>query len=258
MQWDFPQRTRFVDAFFKRIELQFRNIVFADAVLMAPTERNKAINAPSLPINVLFILAEDVASHVNYPFFRVSFTCVRRTGESALGMSPVPKRTLNQYISACRTSGPSWVLAIDVRINVSSSGEMYCLRCRRTPLDRLETGDAEIAFFVCPACHRHYALKPGKGLTYRWGHPISLALYSVIFDEDPAREEKVSSTAADLIKDRSNEEIAEMVSEINLELLEPVQKVRDILDCHANEEQLRAFLKLVSDRLERSLQSGKT
>ncbi len=172
-------------------------------------------------------------------------------------MFPVPNRTLNHYISACKTSVPSGVLAIVVRNNVSSLGKMYCLRCRKIRLDRLEPRDAEIVFFACPACHRHYASKPGTGLTYRWGHPISLVLYSVIFDDSPAREEKASAAAADLIAGRTRDDVATMVSEIDLELQDPVQEVRDILDCAASEDQLRVYLRLVCDRLERHLKSEK-
>ena len=128
---------------------------------------------------------------------------------------------------------------------------LYCLRCQAEPLQRLDVSDAGIEFFECSACRRQYALRPGKGLTYRWGHPISLALYGVIFDESPADAEQICKVSAHLQGGRSDVEIAALVKEIRFELSEPTQQVRDILDCRATEQKLRLFLQLLCDRLEK-------
>ena len=56
--------------------------------------------------------------------------------------------------------------------------ELRCLRCKTVPLTEAGPSDPRIAFFECPSCRRQYALRPGKQLTFRWLHPISLALYA--------------------------------------------------------------------------------
>ena len=114
--------------------------------------------------------------------------------------------------------------------------------------DRAET--ARDSFFECPACGRHYARKPGKGLTFRWLHPISLALYDVIFDDHPARPETVSRNAESLLRQWTQDQIAAAIEEVRLELANPTQEVRDVLDCRATESELREFLRRLCDRLE--------
>lgn len=54
---------------------------------------------------------------------------------------------------------------------------LNCLRCTRQALAALSVPSAETTFFECPSCGRHYAHTTGRPLTFRWGHPISLALY---------------------------------------------------------------------------------
>jgi hypothetical protein len=110
-------------------------------------------------------------------------------------------------------------------------------------------------FFECLACGRQYALRPGQELTYRWRHPISLALYGVIFD--PPTNAAVLRAAESLREGRSDDEIAALVKEIRLELNDPTQQVRDILDCRATEEELRNFLGLVCLSIESALKSGR-
>lgn len=118
--------------------------------------------------------------------------------------------------------------------------EHRCLRCKNVSLKELEPIDLRITFFECPSCRRHYALQPGKPLTFRWGHPISLPLYSVIFDDAPAQ--RAAAVAASFVKQRSPEQVERFVGEIKLELEEPTQQVRDILDCRATEPELREYL----------------
>jgi len=99
---------------------------------------------------------------------------------------------------------------------------------------------AAAAFFECPACGRQYTLKRGKALTFRWGHPVSLALYPAQMFPDPRGGE--AAAAKDMMRGKSREEIAAMADEIVLELDQPSQRVRDILDCVAPEEICRAYL----------------
>jgi hypothetical protein len=131
------------------------------------------------------------------------------------------------------------------------ASERRCLRCKTVPLTVLPGSCSEIAFFGCPECERHHALLPGKQLTFRWLHPISLVLYSVQFDESPAgREEEI---ARSLIRSRPVEHLEYIVREIRLELEEPTQQVRDILDCRGSESDLRAFLRSVAGKIATTL-----
>jgi len=122
-----------------------------------------------------------------------------------------------------------------------------CLRCKTEVLSQLPSSP-NIAFYECPACHRHYALVPGKQLTFRWLHPISLPLYGVQFDDIPA--ERAETEAKMLVEQRPPAYLRLMVEEIRLELRDPTQQVRDILDCRASEEKLREFLRLFADHVD--------
>ena len=123
-----------------------------------------------------------------------------------------------------------------------------CLRCKTVRLDVLES-DAEITFFACSTCRRHYTRKAGAGLTFRWGNPLSLALYGVIYAETaPPHAERL----ADHLADGKDPAVLERyVREIELELDDPTQAVAEILPMVVpkTEENLREFLRLVADRL---------
>jgi hypothetical protein len=134
--------------------------------------------------------------------------------------------------------------------------EPLCLRCRTVALTELSASAPDIRFYECPACGRHYALKPGKRLTFRWLHPISLALYGLIFERNPVPRAEADAEATVKQGSSTPEELQRMVDEIRLELNEPTQQVRDILDCQASEEQLREFLRRYADHLEK-LASGR-
>ena len=118
---------------------------------------------------------------------------------------------------------------------------LTCPRCPEVTLLRSPGSTAEITFLECPSCQRWYAKKPGAPLTYRWGHPVTLALYSVIFDRDPVPQAK--SIARGFLETRGREVVARMADEIEFELNQPTQRVRDALDSVATEEKCREFLK---------------
>ncbi len=115
-----------------------------------------------------------------------------------------------------------------------------CLRCGTVELQRLPESTSGMAFFECPSCGRHYARAAGKALTFRWLHPISLALHPVLFFPEPRGAERKSAQA--LVEGRTAEEIAALADEIELELKQPTQRVRDIIGNAATEEDCRAFL----------------
>jgi hypothetical protein len=124
--------------------------------------------------------------------------------------------------------------------------QLHCLRCKTIELVALASPDG-ISFFECPECHRNFARKAGDALCFRWMHPISLVLYPVIFEPDPLQHcERVAAMRA---QEDSVEQIRLMVQEIGLELDDPTQQVRDILDCRASEEELRKYLRCVAERL---------
>lgn len=125
-----------------------------------------------------------------------------------------------------------------------------CLRCKTIVLNRLPS-PSEITFFECPSCRRRYSLKPGKGLTFQWGHPISLVLYFVLFDRAPVG--RAAEAAATLAGQRTAEELQTWIREIQLELDEPTQQVRHILDCPASEDDLREYIHQFVVELDRLL-----
>jgi hypothetical protein len=132
--------------------------------------------------------------------------------------------------------------------------EHLCLRCRTVVLLPLPSPPG-IAFYECPACQRHYALKPGKQLTFRWLNPISVALYGVIFESKPA--ERAKFVAELIFEQNSIAYLKAMVAEIRLELEDPTQQVRDIVGCHASDEQLREFLSLFTNEIEQLIDGKK-
>ena len=127
-----------------------------------------------------------------------------------------------------------------------SESQPHCLRCKTTELISVASPGG-ISFFECPECHRNFARKSGGALCFRWPHPIGLVLYPVIFADDPGRDcERVAEMFA---KQETSERIRLIVQEIKLELDDPTQQVRDILECHASEDDLRKYLGCVSERL---------
>ena len=123
-----------------------------------------------------------------------------------------------------------------------------CPRCKSMLVQNKETSST-MAFFDCPSCHWHFAQEPGKGLHDRWLSPLSIALYSQIFEEHP--ENTAEANAETLLSQRSDM-ITPLLIEIDRELVAPTQKVSEIHDfAYAKEENLRAHLRLLADALRR-------
>jgi hypothetical protein len=123
---------------------------------------------------------------------------------------------------------------------MQESPPILCLRCLHSALKPTDSPPG-LQCWVCPTCARAYTKKPGTPLTFRWGHPISLALYPVIFDPDPAP--RAADVARRLAGQWTAEEAAQVVAEITLELEAPTQPVRSIVDNVASEEACRAYLR---------------
>jgi hypothetical protein len=135
---------------------------------------------------------------------------------------------------------------VDRRCDDSSMAQtgVRCPRCGRV-LTRTESYSS-IRFFECVPCRRAYARQSGQGLHERWLGPLSLVLYGVIFEKRP--QDAATRIAALYVDDPRRDEL---VAEIRLELRQPSQSVREILDLRASETDLREFLALVADELER-------
>lgn len=132
----------------------------------------------------------------------------------------------------------------------SSERSPLCLRCKTMALNPLDAPPG-IAFFECPACHRQFAGDEKGALHFRWGHPITLLLYSVIFEAHPA--ERCEPVADEFLKMQSSDFVQRAVQEIELELDDPTQQLRDTVKCGAPEFEVRAFLACVARRLEAAL-----
>jgi len=135
------------------------------------------------------------------------------------------------------------------------AGPPLCLRCKTVRLDVLHS-DAEIAFLACPSCQREYTRRAGGALVERWRGPLSIALYGVIFAEDAIpHAERLAEQLAQLASSWDPATLELFISEIELELADPIQAVTEILPMAApkTEENLREFLRLVAVRLRERL-----
>jgi hypothetical protein len=114
---------------------------------------------------------------------------------------------------------------------------------RLPKLNVLPESNDQITFYQCPSCLRQYAQRAGRTLCDRWLSPLGIVLYGIQFEPNPqAGAERV---ARSLLQQQKPEEITRMILEIEAELQEPRQQVRDILDLTQAEEELRAFLRRV-------------
>jgi len=90
-----------------------------------------------------------------------------------------------------------------------------------------------------------YAKRPGAAITYRWLHPISIALYGFFFRSGGLEAHQAMAVRA-ITKGRDHAEILAVLREIEDELDSPTQEVRLILEGHQrSEEDCRAFLSSV-------------
>lgn len=136
-----------------------------------------------------------------------------------------------------------------------SSSEMppHCLRCKTAELVALDS-PRDVSFFECPRCHRNFTRRTEGALFFRWGHPITLLLYPVIFESRPV--ERCEGVVSGFVKGRSSEILQRAIEEIRLELNEPTQQVRDTLNCCASEQDLRAYLHRAVDQMEARIGQG--
>ena len=84
-------------------------------------------------------------------------------------------------------------------------------------------------------------------MTFRWLHPITVALYGVIFDRNPVLR---AGQVAESLASEPAEWRAALLREIVLELADPTQDLADTLDLAAPDAVLRDFLRELATRLE--------
>lgn len=143
-----------------------------------------------------------------------------------------------QYISAEKT-----VKGIKIKDN-----NLYCLRCD-TKLNIDSSSSEEVCFYQCRQCNSHYRLHEDNSLVDRWGMPISLVLYGVIFDQHPINKVK---NIAEKFSLRDDIDLAFLINNIEEELQNPTQKVSNILDfSYPDETALRKYLKAFNKELTR-------
>lgn len=82
-------------------------------------------------------------------------------------------------------------------------------------------------------------------------HPITLALYGVLFIRDPVPQ--AETQAQRFMANRSHAVLLAMVDEIDLELTQPTQRVRECLQNAASEEDCREYLRMFSAHIRRNL-----
>ncbi len=125
-----------------------------------------------------------------------------------------------------------------------------CPRCGRSLVLSPDTTET-IMFYDCPSCRWHFAQEPGEGLHDRWGSPLSIALYSQIFEKSP--DQTAEENARALISQRPDL-IGAILDEIDRELDSPTQRVAEIHNfLYPNEDSLRVHLKLLAVALRRNL-----
>lgn len=111
------------------------------------------------------------------------------------------------------------------------------------------------SFYVCRGCARRFRLTSAGGFVERWGGPLSLVLYPVIFSKNPQEQarqigESLCGSTREgersIFRRFSLEHLKLIQLEIANELQNPTQGVKQILDCRASEADLRKYLTAVA------------
>ncbi len=132
----------------------------------------------------------------------------------------------------------------------AESEKKKCPRCGG-PLVLSPDTAATITFYDCPSCRWHFAQEPGEDLHDRWGSPLSIALYSQIFEKSP--DQTAEENARALFSQRPDL-IQSILNEIDRELDSPTQRVSEIHRfLYPDEDSLRIHLKLLAVALRRNL-----
>jgi hypothetical protein len=135
---------------------------------------------------------------------------------------------------------------MELNIKENNLKHLSCLRCN-SELNITSPTPKEITFYQCPQCDSHYTLHEDKSLTDRWGMPISLVLYGVIFVKRPVNSAR---SIAEKFALRDDIDLAFLIKNIQNELQEPTQKVSKMLNfVYPDETAMREFLKVFNAEL---------
>jgi hypothetical protein len=117
----------------------------------------------------------------------------------------------------------------------------HCFRCMGKLQLMDEDVKSSVSFYQCTNCQSHYTLTANKKLHDRWLMPITLVLYGVIFDNNPALR---AVTVAQEFYHRDDIDLEKMITDIEQELEAPRQNLVDIFEfSYPNEAKLRVFLR---------------
>jgi len=131
--------------------------------------------------------------------------------------------------------------------------KLKCIKC----LDEIVIPDDD-GFYRCEKCERRYKLSDTGKLVERWLGPISIVLYPVIFTKSPQNKaegvaqglyESILPNGKRMFRELTLDQIEYLISEINNEISNPTQNVKDILRCVASETDLREYLAIVVKKL---------
>ena len=135
----------------------------------------------------------------------------------------------------------------------------YCLHCKIPELVKLPESDWLGSFYGCPQCGRNFTKRLGKSLCDRWQSPKSFVLHEAIFYDAPQKH--IDEIAAKFIISMKNATTPEneknfnrnlllIIDDIDEEINNPIQRVKDILDLNCrSEKRIREFLAGVSIKL---------
>jgi hypothetical protein len=126
-----------------------------------------------------------------------------------------------------------------------------CPRCRSTELALSPQRSEDVSFLECPRCGRQYQLRSEDLLTERWMGPLSLLLYPIALSTQPLEDvERAVHHLVD-IEEWPESRLTAAMTEAELELRSPSQRVSKILDLfsHASEEEVREYLRRMVEQL---------
>lgn len=124
-----------------------------------------------------------------------------------------------------------------------------CYRCNGPLVDVTPKDIEDLRFYVCGQCESRYTRSENGRLHDRWGMPLTLALYELIFEENT--EDRFNHIYVEMIR-KGPAFVRHLLKHLDAELNDPRQYVSDIYSFkHLDEVGLRTFLLKLSDELHR-------
>jgi hypothetical protein len=132
----------------------------------------------------------------------------------------------------------------------SEDKDEICRRCNIGILEKLPESSPDFSFFRCNNCGWNWAQGEGESLHDRWLSPISIVLYSQIFEKNP--DLTGEQNAKILFNQKGKDFLKLVVDEIERELSDPIQKVSEIHDfVYPDEIKLRKHLEVLKNYLKK-------